>query len=758
MRAEAEKAVLERLAKNHDEIVRALLAAREGNPFAAEPDPERRKCRLQAKAGLTPNEAAGVDKAIRVTAVQQGVAPGQPVDVAAAARTAEGLAPDLTAKREAIWGDTADFVNVSFLSIGARTARAVGRVAFANGRAQGTGFLIGEGLFLTNHHVIENADAAKRFVLEFDYERDLAGNVRPATRFAIDASLFLTDGDGQDGLDYSIFAVGKRLSGPHKLEDFGWTGISDAGDKHMLGEYVNIVQHPDGRFKEVVLRENRLVGRYDDALHYVADTEPGSSGSPVFNSEWQVVALHHWGSPWRQAFGPDAAPLAVDVNEGIRVSSIVKQLKTKLPALDTATRKRVERMLALGAESAALVEAGQAEDTLAPTIPAPRVEPDGRITLTIPVEISLRVPGMAVPAPPPAPGPAPSPAERPNTAALDRMRGRVGYKPGFIEGFQVPLPKLSAAMAADAARNVLAEAGDNPHELKYNHFSVVMNAKRRMAFFTACNIDGATAKSADHTTGKVTPLTEDSPGLEAVEAAEAEAWSDDPRIRADQQSGEKIYSGQKIAGFPSGGGRTARMFQKGHLVRRLDPAWGDDASALAGEEDTFFYTNAALQVGFFNMGSARADLPNSGGGKLWRTVENYVLRNAVASDARISSFTGCVFEPGDRLFRGVGVPGRFFKIAVWAEAGKLRSLAMLADQRPVIEVWPEALFAGESLDAAERFGEPDELAKIGDFLTTIAEVEQLTGLDFGKSVREADINRGEATRKLAPDAEIPLNR
>ena len=27
--------------------------------------------------------------------------------------------------------------------------------------------------------------------------------------------------------------------------------------------------------------------------HYSTDTEAGSSGSPVFNDQWEVVALHH---------------------------------------------------------------------------------------------------------------------------------------------------------------------------------------------------------------------------------------------------------------------------------------------------------------------------------------------------------------------------------------------------------------------------------------------------------------------------------
>ncbi len=474
-----------RLRRNHDEIVRALLAARGGNPFAAEPDAGRRRERLQAKAGLTANEAGLIDRMIQDSAAATGVAAGGETDIPAAVRSVATPAP--ADAREKVWGDTVDFVNVSFLAIGARVARAVGRVAFANGQAQGTGFLVGEGLFLTNHHVIPDAAAARRLVVEFDYERDLAGNLRRASRFAIDPTLFLTDTDAQTGLDYTLVAVGNRLSGPSRLDVFGRAGLSDAPDKHMLGEFVNLVQHPDGRFKEVVLRENRLVGRYDDALHYVADTEPGSSGSPVFNSEWQVIALHHWGGPWRQVFGPDAAPLDIKVNEGIRISSIVRHLKARLPTLDSRTRDRVAKMLAKGVRMPSLGEGDEPDGMDSGGVSAtPRVEADGRVTFTIPIEVSVRIPGLAPPADPEEPphpdlDPDPEPLPPPPDEAAGRMRGRGGYKRGFIAGFDVPLPALSPATLADAAPNRSAEAGDDPFELKYHHFSLVMNGRRRMA-------------------------------------------------------------------------------------------------------------------------------------------------------------------------------------------------------------------------------------------------------------------------------------
>jgi hypothetical protein len=103
------------------------------------------------------------------------------------------------------------------------------------------------------------------------------------------------------------------------------------------------------------------------------------------------------------------------------------------------------------------------------------------------------------------------------------------------------------------------------------------------------------------------------------------------------------------------------------------------------------------------------------------------------------------------------VPGRFFKIGVWAQNGQLCSLGMIADQRPVIKVWPEKLFKlepGESLDwehaRAEAFQDSRELNKVHDFLTTIASIEAETGLDFGKAVRDADIRKAE--KDVQPDS------
>ncbi len=765
----AARAVAARIRANRAEIQNSLRAAAAGNPFAAEPDQERRKARLQAKAFLTLREAAAVNEQIEQTDRR----PTEELSSEALARAATHGPPmheaPSPAAAEKVW-DAPDFVSVSFLAKGARIARAVGRVAFANGRPQGSGFLIGEGLFITNHHVVPTPEFARNLRLEFDYELDLTGNQKPITRFALDTSVWITDSDRRNGLDYAIFAVGERTGGELPLEQFGWSGLSDASDKHMLGEFANIVQHPAGRMKEVVLRENRLVGRGVDALHYVADTEPGSSGSPVFNSEWRPIALHHWGSPWRDVFGDDGEPIPLEVNEGIRISSIVRQVRTRLRELPPHARNRIAAALDKG-------EAPEGGDhTFEPRLPPvvsppapphePRVDDDGRVSWTVPVEISVRLPMFAKPKAEVPVGSAGAIAERVTHTAspADQYRDRAGYKPRFIRGHLIPFPRLSDELIADAAPNITAEAGDDEFELRYHHFSVAMNRRRKLAFVCACNINGASAKKVNRRTKEVTPLTAEDRDLESFAeeedgGREAESWRTDLRIDTGAQTGD-IYEKQKVAGFPrpKDPARIARIFQRGHLVRRLDPVWGSDTIALEAEADTFHWTNCAPQVGFFNQGTAARDQPGSSGGRLWRAAENYVLRNAVAEDQRVTCFTGPVFEDSDRDFRGVKVPGRFFKIVVWAEKGELRSLALLVDQRPVITVWPESLSAeGIEVGPAEAFGDADELEKVQDFLSTVEEIERLTQLGFGEAVRTADVRKGTGEAlAIKSEKELPL--
>ncbi|MGF1469028.1 MAG: trypsin-like serine peptidase [Sandaracinaceae bacterium] len=248
--------------------------------------------------------------------------------------------------RERIIRD-ANFLPVSFLERGVAVSRAVARVALRRthaglpaGNGWGTGSLVSESLFLTNHHVIRSASEATRlFRAEFNYQLDLEGLPVPPDAFLFDPEdVFIT----HPALDFTLLRVRpKQRSAPSSDRSPGTLGRPmapgelygflrlgadldpDTGTRVPLrDERVNVVQHPRGRFKEVTLQSNQVTDVFSNVVQYTSDTEPGSSGSPVFDNDWELIALHH------AAGTADAEqPGRWLDNQGIRVDAIVKHLR-----------------------------------------------------------------------------------------------------------------------------------------------------------------------------------------------------------------------------------------------------------------------------------------------------------------------------------------------------------------------------------------------------------------------------------------------
>jgi endonuclease G, mitochondrial len=82
-------------------------------------------------------------------------------------------------------------------------------------------------------------------------------------------------------------------------------------------------------------------------LHYLADTDHGSSGSPVCNNDWDPIALHHWGGPGLEIKGINGQPLPQDINEGVRISAIVRALRGRVAGLEPATSQAIAGLLTL---------------------------------------------------------------------------------------------------------------------------------------------------------------------------------------------------------------------------------------------------------------------------------------------------------------------------------------------------------------------------------------------------------------------------
>ncbi|MGA5201841.1 trypsin-like serine peptidase [Streptomyces variegatus] len=227
----------------------------------------------------------------------------------------------------------------SFLPRGVRAGATVARITLRrDGRElpHGTGFLVSPRLMMTNHHVLPDEAFARRCFVEFNAQVTADNLPDTVVRMELDPGAFFA---ADRRLDFALVAVAPAPDGPAPGEIFGWNRLSVQIGKLVLGEKVNIIGHPQGRLKEIALRDNAVLVRLDDFVHYKTDTEPGNSGSPVFNDQWEVVALHHSGvpkkdgqgrvlrkdgRPWQQGDGDDAIEWVA--NEGVRISSILKHL------------------------------------------------------------------------------------------------------------------------------------------------------------------------------------------------------------------------------------------------------------------------------------------------------------------------------------------------------------------------------------------------------------------------------------------------
>jgi endonuclease G len=265
-----------------------------------------------------------------------------------------------------------------------------------------------------------------------------------------------------------------------------------------------------------------------------------------------------------------------------------------------------------------------------------------------------------------------------STTATDQdLATRAGFDPDFL-GTYVPLPAMSARLAADAV--TYDRDGRPDHELRYEHFSLVLSAEHRFAIVTAVGVDGRRRLPIDRT---------------------SDNWDFDPRVPASAQVGEELYRDNAL--------------DRGHLVRRLDPDWGDTlAESQRANYDTFHFTNCTPQHARFNQGK-----------QLWAGLEDYVLNNAADHRMRVVVFTGPVFSSEDREYRGVRIPRRFWKVVATVTGdAALHATAYMLSQQDLVGL-------------AAPTGDDWIYGPYRTFQTSVVTVEGLTELDFGP-LRAAD--------------------
>lgn len=484
----------------------------------------------------------------------------------------------------------------------------------------GTGWLVHPRYLVTNRHVAETFALADgdNFVLQSGFDGGMAVSIDMLQEIGRDdKQVFEVKGvsyiESRPGLDLAFLEVEQidgKVATPIELS----TRLPGAG------LFVATIGYPafDSRIPELDLMKQiygeiydkkrlapgAITATDDDRVLHNCTTLGGNSGSAIVDLETgEALGLHFSGSFMRTNY----AVRADRVKE--RLDALLSGTVRDRGEVPTVPRPARRRAPMVGAASGLLPFAAGRSSGNATSI-----------TIPVTVTLSFRLDGQPVSNGPsrsrhPAeavqddPDGTNDPTETEAKAKPEDYKDRQGYDRAFLGGkFVVELPTIVKGKS-----DILTWGGGNS-VLPYEHFSVLMNAKRRQCFYSACNIDGARSKSS-----KRTP------------------WRFDPRIPQELQIMKECY------------GSTPK-FSRGHMTRREDPAWGKSTSEIQrGADDSMHVTNVTPQMQSFNS-------------PVWLALEDYALRHARQDDQKISVFTGPYFAKSDPMMFGVRIPAKFWKV------------------------------------------------------------------------------------------------
>lgn len=277
---------------------------------------------------------------------------------------------------------------------------------------------------------------------------------------------------------------------------------------------------------------------------------------------------------------------------------------------------------------------------------------------TTPITVVVQVPAQPTPVQPtpaqPTPVPSPTPPSPGDPSGLpfripiifDQLDQRTGFARDFLgPAAALPMPVLTPAGEAVAAKRL--DGGGT--ELKYHKFSVWMHAARRLALFTASNVDFR-VRSA---TVDGQPVNRAS--LRGFGDGFLEEWVPDARIAITEQLPDVFFSQDRGA------------FDKGHLVRRDDVAWGPTfADIQKSNGDTYHVTNCSPQIAGLNQATRGVDN--------WGDLEDRIATSTRQDGETCIVYAGPILAEADRLFSGrdqagavrVQIPSLYWKIVLVA--------------------------------------------------------------------------------------------
>jgi len=186
-----------------------------------------------------------------------------------------------------------------------------GRAGLVN--SYGTAFRVGDDLLLSNWHVLHPRGFEVRAITAlFGFEEGADGRDMPVRRYACRCDSIVVD----ERADWGVIRTEPPLP-----PDIPVISLRDVGFAQVHGAAF-VIQHPGGQRKRIAYARNQITYSDEAVVHYLSDTQAGSSGSPVFDESGRLVALHHAGGRPQEVAGQ--SPLKK--NEGIAIRRVAEGL------------------------------------------------------------------------------------------------------------------------------------------------------------------------------------------------------------------------------------------------------------------------------------------------------------------------------------------------------------------------------------------------------------------------------------------------
>ncbi|TCR65245.1 DNA/RNA non-specific endonuclease [Bosea sp. BK604] len=628
---------------------------------------------------------------------------------------------------------------------------AIGRVELVNIPGipyGGTGFVVGAGLLMTNRHVAEifAAGLGERSVSfmpgvgsEIDFLREL-NNARRAVLKIRKIRMIHPYWDMAilevEGLPATITPLELSLDDARELpagHDIYVIGYPAFDGRNPSAEQQSLFRGSFGvkRLQPGELQGAVRVGSFGkivDAAAHDCSTLGGNSGSAILDlANGRVLGLHFGGKYMQKNYAVPSAALAQDgrvVAAGVRFAGTpsggpniwgdwwlrADASEAAQPAADAAPRRDD------AADSKTASGGGVTMTGL----------PGGAITLDVPLRITLsfgepRLVGATVT------GAAESVVMAAETEALREpdhdtdYASRKGYDPAFLGGDDAGADEravLAVPMPTASNQAVLAKTRNGGDELSYQNFSLRMHAARRLAFVTASNVTKEPKLKKPDPAGDYTRR-----GLSGLGKNDQEKWFFDSRLDAAFQLPDVFFT------------KDRKAFDKGHIVRRDDVAWGRSYQEVRrANGDSFHVTNCSPQVAGFNRSSDGEDN--------WGDLENHVLSEAASE--RLCVLAGPVLADSDEVFVGVGdggavlrakIPGSYWKVIAARTEDGLATYGFVLEQ--------------DLSDVDFEFVVPAEFVAV---MRPLHEIAAKTGVVFDPALLAADqfnTVRGEAVGRRA---------